>query len=86
MATLVSDDPAFWIINNETIDEIIRRGFQQNKDADFSKSVKVISGRKRYMQKSFFTRKLMNGTTRNRDWLIYSKNKVFVNFLIILVP
>ena len=70
----ISDDPALWIINNKTIDEIIRRGFQQNKNADFTKSKKIICGRNRSMQKSLFIRTLKNGRTQNRDWLIYSKS------------
>lgn len=61
-------------INNQLIDEIVRRGFNQNQKTDFSKSVKILYGRKRSMQKSLFTRTLKNGTTQNREWLIYSKS------------
>lgn len=66
------DDPFFWEVNEELRDYISKNGLKQNEDADFSKSVRQYPNQKRFFSKTFFTRKLCNGETVKRNWLVYS--------------
>ena len=75
----VSDDPAKWIINEESITILLKQGFQQHINSDFTLLKRHIHGRNRYLNKNIFYRTLPNGSTQLRPWLIYSKsaNAVF---------
>ncbi|KYN00128.1 Zinc finger MYM-type protein 1 [Cyphomyrmex costatus] len=75
---IISDDPAKWIVNNTTIDNLLQRGIKQNANADFSLSKRVICNQVRSMSKSLFTRTLKNGDTQLRSWLVYSESKLCV--------
>ena len=68
----VSDDPADWVINDFTIEYLLRNGTKQNQDSDFSKSSRQYSGRTRIFTESVFTRRLINGKIRPRSYLVYS--------------
>lgn len=73
----VSKDPADWIINDKTIEAVIRNPPKQNTNADFLDSaVKENStGINRYLTKKHFYKKLLNGETQFRDWLLYSASR-----------
>lgn len=78
-------DPALWDTkDSETVDYWLRNGPSncQNHDCDFSGSRRVYGSEgesARYLSKSIFTRKLRNGETVKREWLLYSpsQGKVF---------
>lgn len=76
--TEISNDPAKWKVNDETIDILLQRGISQNADADFSLSKCLISGQYRSMSKLLFYRTLKNGDTQPRSWLVYSESKLAV--------
>lgn len=71
-------DPACW----EKIDEDMRAYWIkigpescQNKDADVAASERQHKHQKRYFSKTLFKRKLANGETQPREWLLYSPSK-----------
>lgn len=73
-----SSDPACW----ETINEDMRKYWIkmgpetcQNKDADVAASERQHKHQKRYFSKTLFTRKLANGESVEREWLLYSPSK-----------
>lgn len=68
-------DPARWIINENTREYLTKCGLNQNKDADFSSSLRVYSDKNRFMTKTLFQRQLLNGELINREWLVYSSSK-----------
>jgi hypothetical protein len=73
--TKLNKDPALWEINDTTRDIIARNGFEQNKSCDFTKSGRMYSDHRRYLQKNLFIRKMKNNEVRERKWLVYSENK-----------
>lgn len=74
--SFVSDDPALWIINGDTINHIIEHGFKQNlQNPQFPKSKRIIPGKRSQFRKlslSLFQRTLLNGESGNRGYLSYS--------------
>lgn len=73
---LVSSDPAKWICNEETRDYIATHGISfQNSGADFSKSKRMYADGPRYCSKNIFERKLRNGETVKRQYLVYSESE-----------
>jgi hypothetical protein len=82
--TKLNKDPALWEINDTTRDIIARNVFEQNKSCDFTKSGRMYSDHRRYLQKNLFSRylqknlfirKMKNNEVRERKWLVYSENK-----------
>ncbi|KAL7303989.1 hypothetical protein TKK_0003644 [Trichogramma kaykai] len=75
----ISDDPANWVVDDNFIKVIVKTGFSQNMDIDFSTTKRFIGDRNRYLTKNSFFTKLANGKECLRTWLIYSKkfNAVF---------
>lgn len=70
---LPDNDPYNWVVNDETIDFLLKQGIKQNDGSDFSKSVRQYTdGRKRHCTDSLFKRKLLNGNIVKRDYLVYS--------------
>lgn len=60
----ISDDPIEWKINDAaTIDILLKRGINQNKDCDFQNSKRELGNKLRYFNKTFFNRKLLNRET-----------------------
>ncbi|KAL4082575.1 hypothetical protein QTP88_027605 [Uroleucon formosanum] len=74
--SLVSDDPALWTTNEDTINHVIEHGFKQNlQNSQFPESKRIIPGtssRFRYLSLSLFQRTLLNGELGNREYLSYS--------------
>ena len=75
---IISDDPAKWVINNNTRDILLKREIKQNSNKDFSSSKRVYSDRTRYVTKSLFERTLANGQTQPRSWLVYSESRASI--------
>lgn len=71
---IVSDDPIEWKINDTTIEVLLHRGINQNKDCDFKNSKRDSGNKTRYLNKQIFSRKLQNGELISRDYLVYSKS------------
>lgn len=71
---VVSVDPAQWIIKDNLIKTVLKKGFCQILDIDFNQTKRLLHGRNRFLSKSIFTRTLCNGTVQGRVWLIYSKS------------
>lgn len=74
-----SDDPAEWTVNEELIEYFIKRGYiSQNVDfdcVDFLKSTSKLCGsgfKQRFISKSMFKRKMINGEEVDRNWLVFS--------------
>lgn len=77
----VTKDPADWVINDTTIEQLLLTNIDQNLDADFSVTATYcpISKKNRHLTKNVFQRKLKNGEVQVRKYLIYSpKKKMFV--------
>lgn len=71
-----SNDPFYWEISEQTRDYLIKNGINQNKNADFSHSLRQYGdGVKRFCSKNFFKRVLVNGETINREYLVYSPSQ-----------
>ncbi|XP_050515085.1 uncharacterized protein LOC126890271 [Diabrotica virgifera virgifera] len=70
-----SSDPSLWKVNDELRDHVAVHGVLQNCDADFSTSKRQYSHKVRYASESMFVRKILNGETQNRSWLVYFKVK-----------
>lgn len=72
----MSDDPALWTTNEDTINHVIEHGFKQNlQNSQFPESKRIIPGtssRFRYLSLSLFQRTLLNGELGNREYLSYS--------------
>jgi hypothetical protein len=75
MLNSVSTDPAEWVINEQTRDFLVMNGIEQNIGADFSKSRREYATTSRMLSKSLFVRKLQNGETADRKWLVYSESQ-----------
>lgn len=80
--TVYSSDPALWTIDNDLISYCILKGptFCRNNSSNFENSIRFYNEangkkKKRMLQKSLFYRKLKNGETIDREWLIYSTTK-----------
>ena len=72
----IDNDPAKWLINETTRDYVVRHGFQQNADKDFSKSKREYNdGKNRYLLSSMFESVLINAEKIRRSWLVYSEIK-----------
>lgn len=71
----VSDDPAEWELNEDTLEYLVHKCVKQNMDGDFSFSKRQYADKTRYLSLSLFSQTLSNGETRPRSWLIYSKSK-----------
>jgi len=71
----VSEDPFFWENNEKTRDYLMKNGISQNKNCDFKKSERVYRDKQRFLSKSLFERKLLNGDIVQRDYLIYSPSQ-----------
>jgi hypothetical protein len=63
------------LFDNEIPYIIARNGFEQNESCDFTKSGRIYSDHRRYLQKNLFIRKMKNNEVRERKWLVYSENK-----------
>lgn len=73
-----STDPGCWGCIKEAAREYwIEKGplICQNRNADFSASEKQYKHQKRSFSKSLFTRKLANGESVSREWMLYSPSK-----------
>lgn len=71
-----TNDPYNWVINDKTIDFLLKQGIKQNDDSDFSNSAHLYNdGRKRHCTYSLFKRKLQNGNIVKRDYLVYSQSQ-----------
>lgn len=70
----ISDDPNEWEVNDTTIDELLHRGIDQNKDSDFTNSKRVFGNKTRFLNSQIFSRKLINGEFVSRGYLVYSKS------------
>ncbi|XP_050540304.1 zinc finger MYM-type protein 1-like [Daktulosphaira vitifoliae] len=70
--TILEIDPAKWVINDEFRDYIAKNGFNQNMTNDFINSKRIYSDKTRYLTKIMFNRRLINGETIVRSWLVYS--------------
>ena len=66
----LSDDPAEWMLDEVTLEYLVKKGVKQNIDADFSSSRRQYADKIRYLSLSLFSRTLSNGETRPRHWLI----------------
>jgi len=68
----VSENPAFWTTNDDTINHIIEHGFKQNlQNPQFPESKRIIPGtgsRFRYLSLSLLQRTLLNGKLGNREF------------------
>ena len=53
----------------------MKNGISQNKNCDFKKSERVYRDKQRFLSKSLFERKLLNGDIVQRDYLIYSPSQ-----------
>lgn len=71
----ISHDPIFWEINNLTKDYFAKNGFVQNKDKGFENSKRIYPEANRFLTNSLFERKLANGITVSRDFLVYSPSR-----------
>jgi hypothetical protein len=69
-------DPSTWChITDELRQEYARSSVAQNLDIDFRPSARSYNdGRIRYLTPSLFVRRLSNGETINRSWLLYSES------------
>ncbi|KYN03086.1 Zinc finger MYM-type protein 1 [Cyphomyrmex costatus] len=67
-------DPYFWQINDATRDYIVKNGFDQNMNCDFTNSKRQYDTQSRYFSKRLLERKLHNGETKTREWIIYSES------------
>lgn len=76
---IYSTDPGCWpaVIDTHRQNYWIGKGPVpcQNRSRDCSTSEKQYKHQKRAFSKSFFSRKLLNGESGPRDWLIYSPTK-----------
>lgn len=72
-------DPVNWNVGDSLRDYIVRKGFEQNKDMDFSTTKKLFGQKFLYLQRKHFKRVLPNGEEQEREWLIFSpkSNNVF---------
>lgn len=72
----VSSDPATWIINDTTIDYLLSNEIKQNI-IDFSSTKTFYPAVKKFrsLTKNMFQRKLINGETQERKYLVYSSSK-----------
>lgn len=73
-----STDPGCWGCIKEAAREYwIEKGplICQNRNADFSASEKQYKHQKMSFSKSLFTRKLANGESVSREWMLYSPSK-----------
>lgn len=72
----LNSDPAEWKVSDTTIDFLLKRGIEQNINFDFSETKKEYPDKKyRSLQKAVFFRKLSNGETVLRSYLVYSPSK-----------
>lgn len=58
---LIIEDPAEWIINDLTIDRLLIKEIKQNIDYDLLSTKLEFGNKTRYLKKSVFYRKLLNG-------------------------
>ncbi|XP_031327474.1 zinc finger MYM-type protein 1-like [Photinus pyralis] len=77
LPAIVSNDPADWNINDDTINYLMSLPNEicQNTDEDFSLTKIVNGGKSRCLTKNVFRRKLANGEEQPRKYLIYSSSK-----------
>lgn len=67
-----SQDPALWNINSEIIDYFIRNPVVPNsKMINFDITVSKCGELNRKLPHNIFKRKLLNGDTKDRLWLLY---------------
>lgn len=73
----VSRDPAKWTINENTIERLLSKGINQNMEEDFSSTQRFFKNinSHRSLTKDIFKRKLANGETQERKYLIFSPSK-----------
>ncbi|KAJ8685959.1 hypothetical protein QAD02_021752 [Eretmocerus hayati] len=70
---LLMDDPANWPIDETFKTLIAKRAFNQNLNADFSSTKRVIYGRPRVLTTSVFYR-TVGKYSKLRSWLLFSKS------------
>lgn len=70
------NDPALWSINNEIINFFLLNQPKQNIESiDFNTTKRLIGKYIRHLPIDIFKRKMQNGETIFRDWILYSKLK-----------
>ena len=69
--SVISDDPAEWIPDDELRERLASRPIKQNI-GDFSRSERAGKTQKRYLPPSLFHRQMANGELVKREWLVYS--------------
>ena len=68
-------DPVNWSVNERTRDYVAKFVFCQNTNADFKKSMRQYNdGTVRYLTVNMFQRKLTNGESLPRNWLVFSES------------
>ncbi|KAL5238866.1 hypothetical protein ACI65C_006276 [Semiaphis heraclei] len=69
-------DPAKWLINPSLVEHfILNQPRQDISYIDFSKTRRIYGKYLRQLPREIFSRKLHNGQTQIRDWLLYSSSK-----------
>jgi hypothetical protein len=80
LTDVISNDPAEWTINDKTIELLFSKEINQNIPADFSPTRTFYTSVKghRSLTRNVFERKLINGESQERKFLIYSPSKKMV--------
>jgi len=69
-------DPALWEINFSNINYLLLNPPKQNlKLINLKKTKRVVGKYVRYLPLNIFNRKMQNGETHFRDWILYSQSK-----------
>lgn len=73
----VSRDPGKWTINENTIERLLSKDINQNMEEDFSSTRRFFKNinKHRSLTRDVFKRKLANGETQERKFLIFSPSK-----------
>ena len=72
LAMVFDIDPAKWHVSPDLIDYFSMNNPPQNVIHNHHASEREYGDKKRYVRKQYFARKMNNGETVNRGWLVYS--------------